>query len=146
MSKILSFRGQLDEGLEEKIHLATLNGKTGYKITKFQVMAKYPGADNYESITKIYSKAQGSGSTTVDFTESDLLAVAFQEDSSSHSYPVAEVIVFDNEVFNQDIYINTAATTGTIPVNYHIELETVALSATESTQLTLKNLRTIASR
>ena len=56
------------------------------------------------------------------------------------------MIVFDNEVFNQDIYINTAATTGTIPVNYHIELETVALSATESTQLTLKNLRTIASR
>jgi hypothetical protein len=146
MSKILSFRGQLDEGLEERIKLSTLNGKKGYKITKFQTMAQSPGADNYENITKIYSKEQGSGSTTVDFTESDLLAVAFQEDASGHTYPVANVIIFDNVVFNQDIYVSTAATTGTIPVNYHIELEVMDLSDIQATQLTLKSLRDIASR
>ena len=36
--------------------------------------------------------------------------------------------------------------TGTHETNYYIELETVALSDSQSTQLTLKNLRTIASR
>ena len=97
MSKKLSYKGILDEGLEERIKLSTLNGKTGYKITKFQVISNTPGAAEYETTVKIYSKPQGSGSTSVDFTESDLLAVAYIEDNPTHAYPISETIIFDNE-------------------------------------------------
>ena len=147
MGKTLSFRGLLAEGLEDKIHLTTKDGKTGYKIVKFQIISKTPGADNKESVVKIYSKSQGAGNTEVDFTESDLLGVAYFSEGSDTAYPLnyAEII-FDNEVFNQDIYVSLGSTVGTVPVNYYIELETIKLSDIQSTQLTLKNLRQIASR
>jgi len=149
MSKTLSFKGVLDEGLEERIKLATLNGKRGYRITKFHTMDRTPGAANYETTTKIYSKAQGSGSTGVDFTESDLLAASYIEDASaitSVGASMSNTIIFDNVVFNQDIFVNSASLTGTAGTNYYIELETIALTDVQATQLTLKNLRNIASR
>jgi len=146
MSKKLSFKGILDEGLEDKIRLRTKNGKTGYKIIRFDVIMNTPGAADYETTVKIYSKPQGSGSTSIDFSESDLLAVAYLEDGNNYIYPMSKMVIFDNEVFNQDIFVNTASLTGTIKVNYYIELETIALSETQSTQLTLKSLRQIASR
>ena len=146
MSKKLSFKGILDEGLEDKIRLRTKNGKTGYKIIRFDVIMNTPGAADYETTVKIYSKPQGSGSTSIDFSESDLLAVAYLEDGNNYIYPMSKMVIFDNEIFNQDIFVNTASLTGTIKVNYYIELETIALSETQSTQLTLKSLRQIASR
>ena len=146
MSKTLSFRGILDEGLEERIKLSTLDGKRGYRIVKFKTISSLIGVNEYETMTKIYTKAQGSGSTGVDFSESDLLAASYIEDNPSHAYPLSETVFFDNEIFNQDIFINTASLTGTVRVNYYIQLETVKLTNTQSTQLTLKNLRTIASR
>ena len=146
MSKTITFRGILAEGLEQKIKLSTLDGKQGYKIVKFQTMSSLVGANEYETMTKIYAKAQGAGSTGVDFSESDLLAASYIEDNPSHAYPLSETIFFDNEVFNQDIFVNTASLTGTVPVNYYIELETVKLTDVQSTQLTLKSLRQIASR
>jgi len=146
MSKKLTYRGILDEGLEERIKLSTLNGKTGYQITKFQVISNTPGVAEYETTVKIYSKPQGSGSTSIDFSESDLLAVAYVEDHPSAAYPTAETVIFDNSVFNQDIYVNTASVTGTVKINYYIELEKMTLSDLQATQLTLKSLRQIASR
>ena len=146
MSKTLSFRGKIAEGLEERIKLSTIKGKRGYKITKFETMSTAIGNTNFETITKIYSKSQGSGSTTVDFTESDLLGVSYIEDNHDPAYPSSVQIIFDNEVFNQDIYVTSAGHTGTTPTNYYIELETVALTDIQATQLTLKNLRNIASR
>jgi hypothetical protein len=146
MSKILSFRGIIADGLEERIKLSTLNGKTGYKITKFQAMANRPGAVEYESTVKIYSKAQGSGSTSIDFSESDLLGACVINDHDSNAYPFSETIIFDNQIFNQDIFISVDSLTGTEPTNYYIELETVTLTDTQATQLTLKSLRNLASR
>ena len=147
MSKKLSYRGSIPEGLTERIKLATLNGKRGYRITKFQTLASAPGASDYETTTKIYSKKQASGSTGIDFTESDLLAVSYIEDNGDPAYPGNQFLaIFDNEVFNQDIFVTTASVTGTNPTNYYLELETIALSDTQATQLTLKSLRTLASR
>jgi len=148
MSKILSFRGRLLDGVQQKIKLSTLNGKTGYKIKKFQTIQTTPGAADVELITKVYSKDQsGSLATTVDFTEGDLLAVAvYNANSAAFNYPITNTVVFDNEVFNQDIYIYGGDTSGTADTNYYLELETVTLSDVQSTQLTLKNLRNLASR
>ena len=148
MSKKLSFRGKIDEGLVEKIKLSTLNGKTGYRITKFQTMITTPGVGgDYEAVTKIYSTKQSSGGTTVDFTEGDLLAVDYTSGKDSPNYGIdPSIIIFDNEIFNQDIFVTYGAPTGTLPVNYYIELEVIPLTDNQTTQLTLKSLRTLASR
>ena len=148
MSKKLSFKGKLDEGLVEKIKLSTLNGKRGYRITKFQTMITTPGVGgDYVAVVKIYSTKQTSGSTTVDFTDGDLLAVDYTSGKDSPNYGIdPSIIIFDNEVVNQDIFVTYGAPTGTLPVNYYIELETVTLTDLQTTQLTLKNLRQIASR
>jgi len=149
MSKTLSFRGTLDMGVQQKINLATLNGKTGYKITKFQIMSTTPGLINHdvEFVCKIYSKKQTDFPATVDFSEGDLLGVAYYQDHHQLYYTDSKTIIFDNEIFNQNIFIYCEdADGGTRVCNYYFELETIALSDIQATQLTLKNLRTIASR
>jgi len=148
MSKIISFRGTLAPTEQERVRLTTLNGKTGYLIKKFQVIEITPGQSDVELICKIYTKSQaGAVSNTVEFTESDLLAVAWREGTSSKETGDNETIIFDNEKFNQDIYVTMHDAAGnTVSGNYYIELEVVNLSDLEATMLTLKNLRTISSR
>jgi len=149
--KTISYRGQLDMGLQDQIRLKTNKGKVGYKITKFQVLSTLPGqGSGHEYIAQIYNKDQtGSIGGTVNFTDSELLAVVFQEFRNTAAGTGAGMnttIIFDNAEFNQDIFISiTDATGGTTPCNYYIELETMELSDIQSTQLTLKNLRTITS-
>lgn len=144
MGKTISYRGIIAEGLQERIRLSTLKGKRGYKITKFQTLMSTPGVTGYENTMKIYSKEQTAVSTSVNFTEGDLLAASYIEDDANHAYPISNIVIFDNEVFNQDIYVTSANETGTVPVNYYIELETVELSDIQATQLTLKSLRSIS--
>lgn len=147
MSKTLSFRGKLDIGVQQKIKLSTLKGKTGYRITNFKVLSSTPGVTNIETVVKIYSKSQTNFPATVDFTESDLLAVAYYQDDANQAYPSSVDITFDNEVFNQDIFIYAEdAAGGSVPFNFYIEIETIRLSDIQATQLTLKSLRNLASR
>ena len=147
MSKTISYRGKIPVGEQERIRLKTNTGKTGYKITKFQLISSTPGKNAAEYIGQIYKTDQtGNITDVVDFTNSDLLAVVFMNIDTNPAYVSGSNIIFDNEKFNQDIFINiTDASSGTVPCNYYIELETMALSDLESTMLTLKNIRTIAS-
>ena len=148
MSKKLSFRGQIPMGVQERIKLRTMNGKTGYQITKFQIINKNPVGTTAQHVCKIYAKDQtGSITDTVDFTETDLLACAALKTSSAVHYSTDTIVVFDNNVFNQDIFIYFQDTDGnTDPGNYYIEIETIELSDLQATQLTLKSLRQVASR
>jgi len=148
MSKTVSFRGKLAVGIQDRIKLSTNNGKTGYKITKFITMMTSPGSADYEALILMHSKKQTSpGSTVVDFTDGDLLAASYMEDGSNYIYPISTgPVIFDNEIINQDIYVSYGALTGTMEVNYYIELETMSLTDIQSTQLTLKALRNVASR
>lgn len=145
MSKTLSFRGKLDMGLQDKLNLATLNGKTGYKIKKFQIMSTTPGVGNVEYVAKITSKDDSATiSSGVDFTDGDILAVAYYQDKADTHYIDSTTVIFDNEVFNQNAFVYiTDAAGGTLACNYYIELETVALTDIQSTQLTLKSLRSV---
>jgi hypothetical protein len=147
MSKKLSYKGQIAIGLQEKIKLSTLNGKRGYRIKKLQCMPGRPGVDSGELIVKVYTKDQrGAIDSTVNFSEADLVGVAFYKSHANNVYSVSDTIIFDNEVFNQDIFVTmTDAEGGTDPGNYYIELETVELSSAQATQLTLKSLRAIFS-
>lgn len=148
MSKIISFRGQVAIGIEEKLKLSTLDGKTGYKIIKFQIIPFRPGVTSVELISKIYNKSQtGNETSTVDFTEGDLLAANYYQDNNADAYPSASDVIFDNSVTNQDIFVYVMCALGsTQPANYYIELEAFPINDVEATQLTLQSVRTITSR
>lgn len=149
MSKIISFKGQIPIGEEERIKLSTLKGKTGYKIVKFQTISRRPGAINSTTVTTVYDKKGGipAGKDQIDFTDSNLLAISSKVDGAGQSDSQTEVVIFDNSVVNQDIFLTAGNPDGgTQPVNYYIELEAFTLSDIESTKLTLQSIRSISSR
>ena len=82
----------------------------------------------------------------MDFSDNTLLGAAFYVDRHSSAYGVSETIIFDTEVFNQDIFITMTDTVGSQPMNYYIELEQVKLELSESTVATLKDIRNKAVR
>lgn len=146
MSKKISYKGQLPVGEQDKIRLRTLNGKKGYKITKFEIIGSTPGVANGEYIAKIYNTNQtGSITNTINFTESDLLATCFAGSSTNNTQiPPLQVTIFDNKRFNQDIFIYIVDVSGgTVPCNYYIELDVIDLNDLQATQLTLENIRDI---
>ena len=73
-----------------------------------------------------------------------MLAAVFYENHQNVVADGENVIIFDNEMFNQDIYINCSTIADDI--NYYIELERINLSDIETTKLTLQSIRTITSR
>jgi hypothetical protein len=147
MSKTLSFKGQLPVGLEDHIRLKTLKGKTGYRIKQFQIIGATPGVAAAEYVGKITKVKDPNISSVINFTDADLMAVSYTQETTSSSGGINQVIIFDNEITNQDIFVNiTDASGATVACNYYIELETLTLTDIQSTQLTLKNLRTVASR
>ena len=148
MSKTLSYKGTLDMGLEDRINLRTMNGKTGYKITKFQIMSTAPGAQDYEYVAKITKVKDPNIGPVVEFTNSDLMGVAYNKGKNNADEPAStETVIFDNEVTNQNMFVSISdASSGTTPCNYYIELEVMNLSDIQSTELTLRNIRQITSR
>jgi hypothetical protein len=145
---IKSFRGKIaDDGIDT-ISLHTTNGSTGYKIKKFLGLPAAPGTDNFESVIKIYSVSQTTATNTMDFNDQTLLGVIFYS-----SYGVGgantDIVIFDNVVFNQDIYVTykeaPAAASGE-SFNFYIELEQVKLDLTENTVATLKDIRNIVAQ
>ena len=140
---IKTFRGKLAMGLQKRLHLSTSDGLTGYRITKFQIMNSQPGQLTATYIGQAFVNDQsGSISATVDFNHSGLMAVCYVTDHANAANRFSEQIIFDKEVFNQDLYVNiTDADGGTVEANYYIELEQIKLNINESTFATLKNIR-----
>tara|TARA_Y100000401_G_scaffold113862_1_gene115126 strand:+ start:431 stop:883 length:453 start_codon:yes stop_codon:yes gene_type:complete len=145
---IKSFRGKLADGGIERVFLHTNTGSTGYRIKKFQIMPVNPAGDVFEATVKIYKIPQTTTSNTIDFEDQTLLAAGYLEthdDPSSAFSNYTDAVVFDNEIFNQDIYITFkdgggAANSG---INYYFELEQIKLDLTENTVATLKDIRNI---
>jgi hypothetical protein len=141
MSKILSFRGLLEDGGQDTINLETIRGTTGYRVVKFEVMANKPGLDNYEAVLKIYKIKQTVIDALIDFSDNTMLAAAtYQGNASAFNYPTTQFTVFDNEIFNQDIYV-TCQDLQNGDLNYYIELVQMDLNMDEATVATLKNIR-----
>ena len=148
---IKSFRGKLADNDIERVFLHTNTGSTGYRIKKFQVMPGNPTADNMEATIKIYKIPQTAASNTIDFEDQTMLAAAYIEnhDGTSAGFSnFTNAVIFDNEIFNQDIYITLKAGTGagTDGVNYYFELEQIKLDLNENTVATLKDIRNIKSQ
>ena len=140
---VKTFRGLLEDGGQDRIRLQTIKGKVGYRIVKFQIMGETPyEAANAEHIMKIYKEEQSSVTNTIHFTDNALLGVSILNSASAgYTNPSTPVIIFDMEIFNQDIYITHIETTSSVSCNYYIELEVVPLTDSDAEFTTLKDIR-----
>ena len=140
---IKSFRGLMEDDTQDTVSLHTNDGSTGYRIVKFQGVPKQPMTLDQENVIKIYKIEQTAVDGNVDFSDQTLLGVCcikYQDNASGPA--IGESIIFDNEIFNQDIYItHEDVGAGGRPCNYYIELEQIKLDLNENTVATLKDLR-----
>jgi len=141
---IKSFRGLLADGGQETIRLSTNDGLTGYRILKFQIFPVLPGGD-VESTCMLFKNKQTTVSVsvaTVNFNDPNLLGVSYMaEGAGADQGPLFNVIVFDSEIFNQDIFVTHTDTASSKDINYYLELEQVRLDLGEATVATLKDMR-----
>ena len=142
---IKSFRGKLADLASDTISLHTNNGSTGYIIKRFELMSTQPGAVDGEHVVQIFTipKTDTSKYDNVDFTDQTLLATGYISTDTSEVNADSRTIIFDTMTFNQDIYVTHADVKGSLPVNYHIELEQTKLALDENTAATLKDIRNI---
>ena len=142
---IKSFRGLIADGSIDTIPLSTNDGSTGYKITKMELITNKPG-DNIDSehIVKVYSIPQTSVDGVIDFSDNTLLAAGITTNAiNAYLYTIDTSIVFDNVIFNQDIYVTHTDLKNNEAANYYIELEQIKLDLNENTVATLKDIRNI---
>tara|TARA_R100001244_G_scaffold126637_1_gene97036 strand:+ start:602 stop:1027 length:426 start_codon:yes stop_codon:yes gene_type:complete len=137
---IKTFRGMIASQGQDTIVLHTNDGSIGYRIVKFQTISNDPASTVAEMIVKIYKVSQPVIDEKVDFSDNTLLAVSYGSEGSNNNPPLN--IIFDNDVFNQDIYVTYFDDSGNaIPANYYLELEQFKLDLSESTVATLKDIR-----
>jgi len=144
---VKTFRGLLANGGQNRIRLSTIKGKVGYKIVKFDIMGNVTlsasTAAATDHVVKIYFDEQATVPTsgaTIDLTDTAILAVAVLGLGSTYgSY--SQVIIFDNKIFNQDIYITQTDNDGTDACNYYLELEVIPLDDAGAEYTTLKDMR-----
>ena len=139
---IKTFRGLLADGGQDRIRLQTIKGKVGYRIVKFQVIPYNPEGAGGEFTVKIFKSEQATLDDNINFTDSDLLGAGFFSSSNaSQNYPQDVHIIFDNEIFNQDIYVSALDSDGSSSLNYYLELEVIPLDDAGAEYTTLKDMR-----
>ena len=140
---IKTIRGLIEDNGTDTIPLHTNDGSTGYRIIRFDIMPHQPGTQDYENVIKIFKiKPTAVPDGKVNFSDNTLLGAGFVEGDANDHYIDGKQIVFDREVFNQDIYI-TCVDLGAqnTSCNYYIELESMKLDLNENTLVTLKDIR-----
>jgi len=143
---IKTFRGLIEDSAQDTIVLHTNDGSTGYRIIKFELFNNDPGGNDTEHIVKIFKVEGKALNNLVDFSDNTLLAAGFIGNSTqATAYPPLASVIFDNEIFNQDIYVIHRGEGTAQPINYYIELEQVKLDLTENTVATLKDIRNVTS-
>ena len=139
---IKTFRGKLEDGDQQRIRLSTKKGKVGYKIFNFQSLGAAPGTGSgNESILKIFKIAQSTVTGTIDFGDGNLLAAIYYSDQDAPTGPAQQITIFEQEVFNQDIYITHTDVDSTNAMNYYLELEVMTLSDNAAVVSTLRDIR-----
>ena len=145
---IRSFRGKIGAGINniQTITLHTNDGSTGYRIKRFELIAEKPASTDFKHVVKIYKVPQTVVNGDVDFSDNTLLAVGFTKGDTEEYQAGYDNIIFDNEIFNQDIYLTAIEAKANLECNYYIELEQIPLALDENTVATLKDIRNIASQ
>ena len=138
---IKTFRGILADGEQERIRLSTKKGKVGYQIKSLQLMANNMNEDG-EYIISVWKIKQTSISALYDFSDHNLLAGAFLRVAKTAPGLNMSTIIFDKELFNQDIYITCDDVGGSsVGCNYYMELESMTLSDNAASVSTLRDIR-----
>jgi hypothetical protein len=142
---VKTFRGLMADDTQDTILLHTNTGSTGYRITKMQLIPNAPGSATAEHIVKVYKTEQTTNVSTIDFSDNTLLAAGYSNNDTAgdDNPPVVNAVIFDQEIFNQDIYVTHKIRNGTGSINYYIELEQIKLALDENTVATLKDIRNI---
>ena len=142
---VKTYRGILADGGQDRIRLQTIKGKVGYRIVKFQLFPHNPGWEDFESFVQVFKSSQSSIPTTearCDFTDSDLLAAAlYTATAATPSSPGTLITIFDNEIFNQDVFVTHTQQSGVKLINYYLELEVIPLDDAGAQYTTLKDMR-----
>ena len=144
---IKTFRGKIQDGEQQVIRLSTNDGKTGYRITKLQLLPYQPGhTKNLEIAFQVFSTKRTAAipvsAATIDFDDPTLLAAGFYVSDTSHANASSLDVVFDHVKINQDIFITMTDSEGADSyVNYYIEMESMKLDQNEATVATLKDMR-----
>jgi len=138
---IKTFRGTLDDNTVNKLRLSTKKGKIGYKIVKFQVIPEQPGVSDYENVVSI-NKVDFSPLLSIDLSDGNILAVAYWASGTNPAYPQeSSVIIFEQETFNQDIFIGSNGTSASMVMNYYVEIESFPLTDNAAAVSTLRDIR-----
>tara|TARA_Y100000310_G_scaffold98713_1_gene96511 strand:- start:205 stop:648 length:444 start_codon:yes stop_codon:yes gene_type:complete len=140
---IKSFRGKIADGSIDTISLHTNNGAVGYRIKKLQLLPAVSAAADVSMTLKIYSIPQTTATDNIDFSDNTLLGVAILNNATASNDLFSDKAVFDNMIFNQDIYITYTEGVGTVAGNYYIELEQIKLDLNDNTMATLKDIKNI---
>ena len=141
---VKTFRGLLTDsspGNQNRIRLQTIKGKVGYRIAKFEIMAQLPGTTDQESVLKIYKDSQTTIDGVINFADSTLLAAGFWRAASGTDRPMSDKVIFDTEIFNQDIFITHSDVDSAFNCNYYLELEVIPLDDAGAEYTTLKDMR-----
>jgi hypothetical protein len=139
---IKSYRGLLDDGGIETINLHTNNGKTGYRIVKLQIMTKSISSASVEHTIQIFKVPQTTATQEINFADPTLLAAAVTMSRvDAFNAPLTSEVIFDNEIFNQDIYITHKDNQSSEACNYYFELEQINLTDDQALVSIVKNLR-----
>ena len=143
---IKTFRGLIVDAGQDTIVLHTNDGSTGYRIAKFQIIPGQPFQDQ-ESVVSIWKVEQttvAAASPLIDMSDQTLLGVGiYKQAASGSAVAFTDVVIFDQEIFNQDIYVTHTDHSGSQTCNYYIELEQVKLDLGENTVATLKDIRNV---
>ena len=137
---IKSFRGSIADGAQQIIHLRTNDGKTGYKVKKFQLLP-IDSNETVEMSVKIYSHEQTTVTEDINFSDNTLIAAGIVHANADRDFISPDTVIFDTMIFNQDIFITAKAGSSARNVNYYLELEQVTLNDNETTMATLQSIR-----
>jgi hypothetical protein len=141
---IKTFRGRMQDNSIDTVVLHTNDGSIGYQIKKLSGMPAKTDSGSNEAVIKIFTTSPSTPASTdlVDFSDQSLLAVFYFLRDQGTVAITSESIIFDNRIFNQDIYVTfTDAQTNNDGFNYYIELEQIKLDLSENTVATLKDIR-----
>jgi hypothetical protein len=140
---IKTFRGLLADGQQERIALQHIDGKTGYRIKKLEIMTgDNVGSIESASLVQVFTIKQTAISGAADFGDPTLLAAAEYRQHDNEGYGITgSTIIVDQTVFNQDIFVTNKDNNTGAKMNYYLELETFDLSDVEATATILKNFR-----
>ena len=135
MSKMKTFTGRLvsDNNAENQdtIHLSGGDSSTCYRIHKLELISTSEHAD-IGAVVKIYQNYQNIVTEVIDFKEDALLGAAIYRQDTGNNYPLSTVVTFDNEVFNQDIFITYKDNeTSSSQINYLLVLEEIKVKDAE---------------